>query len=99
MPPCQGDRGAGDRFPKQYTNCAYFRRREYRLHDLRDVVFDEGRATLRAGHLPQVLVAFPNAALGLIHALGATKTAATCRQSATQPLAVFLALGTLPDLE
>jgi predicted transposase YbfD/YdcC len=72
---------------------------ENRLHYVRDVVFDEDRATVRASHAPQVMAAFRNAAIGLIRALGAAKIAATCRQFAAQPLAAFLALGTLPDLE
>ena len=72
---------------------------ENRLHYIRDVTFDEDRATVRAHHAPQVMAAFRNAAIGLIHALGATQIAATCRLFMAQPLAAFLALGTLPDLE
>jgi len=72
---------------------------ENRLHYIRDVTFDEDRATVRAGHAPQVMAAFRNAAIGLIHALGATQIAATCRLFSAQPLAALLALGTLPDLE
>jgi hypothetical protein len=45
------------------------------------------------------MAAFRNAAIGLIHALGSTQVAATCRLFMAQPLAAFLALGTRPDLE
>ncbi len=72
---------------------------ENRLHYIRDVAFDEDRSTVRANHAHQVMAAFRNAAIGLIHALGTTKITATCRHFAAQPLAAFLALGVLPDLE
>ena len=72
---------------------------ENQLHYVRDVTFDEDRATVRAGHAPQVMAAFRNAAIGLIHALGATRIAATCRLFSAQPLAAYLALGAQPDLE
>ena len=72
---------------------------ENRLHYIRDVAFAEDRATTRAKHAPQVMAAFRNAAIGLIHALGATTITATGRLFAAPPLAAFLALGTPPDLE
>jgi len=70
-----------------------------RAHDPRDVAFDEDRATVRAGHAPRAMAACRNATIGRIHALGSTKIAATCRQFMAQPLAAFLALGTIPHLE
>jgi len=48
---------------------------------------------------PQVLAAFRNAAIGLIHRLGTTKNTATCRQFMARPLVAFRALGALPGLE
>ena len=72
---------------------------ENQLHSIRDVTRDEDRATVRASHAPQVMAAFCNAAIGLIHALGSTQVAAICRLFMAQPLAAFLALGTRPDLE
>jgi predicted transposase YbfD/YdcC len=72
---------------------------ENRLHYIRDMAFDEDRATVRANHAPQVMAACRNAAIGLIHALGATAITATCRLFAAQPLAAALALGLRPDLE
>lgn len=45
------------------------------------------------------MAACRNAAIGLIHALGAPQVAATCRRFMAQPLAAYLALGTRPDLE
>lgn len=72
---------------------------ENQLHYIRDVAFDEDRATVRTGHAPQVMAAFRNTTIGLIHALGTTKVTATCRRFAAQPLAACLALGLRPDLE
>ena len=72
---------------------------ENQLHAIRDMAFDEDRATVRANHAPQVMAACRNAASGLIHALGATAITATCRLFAAQPLAAALALGLRPDLE
>ncbi len=69
------------------------------LHYIRDVAFDEDRATVRARHAPQVLAAFRNAAIGLIRRLRTTKITATCRHFMAQPLAAFHALGALPDLD
>ncbi len=54
--------------------------------------------TSRPSH-PQVMAAFRNAAIGLIHARGTTKVAATCRLFMAQPLAALLATGARPDLE
>ena len=71
---------------------------ENQLHYVRDVTFGEDHATVRASHAPQVMAAFRNTAIGLIHALGTTKVAATCRLFMAQPFAAFLALGPLPDL-
>jgi len=72
---------------------------ENQLHAIRDVVFDEERATVRASHAPQVMAAFRNTAIGLIRRLGTTQITATCRQSMAQPRAAFHALGAQPDLE
>ena len=72
---------------------------EHQRHDIRDVAFDEDRATVRAGRAPQVMAAFRNAAIGVIRRPGTTKITATCRQFAAQPLAAFRALGARPDLE
>jgi predicted transposase YbfD/YdcC len=72
---------------------------ENRLHYVRDMAFDEDRATVRAAHAPQVMAAFRNAAIGLIHARGATTVTATCRRFAAQPLTAFRALGLIPQLE
>ena len=72
---------------------------ENQLHYIRDVAFDEDRATARAGHAPQVMAAFRNAAIGLIRALGSTKVAAACRLFAAQPRAALFATGARPDLE
>lgn len=72
---------------------------ENQLHYIRDTTFDEDRSTARAGHAPQVMAAFRNAAIGLIRALGTTKVAAMCRLFAARPRAAALALGLSHDLE
>lgn len=68
------------------------------LHSIRDATFDEDRASVRAGHAPQVMAAFRNAALGLLRRLGATNLAAACRRCAARPALALAALG-LSDLE
>jgi predicted transposase YbfD/YdcC len=72
---------------------------ENQLHYIRDTAFAEDRSTARAGHAPQVMAAFRNAAIGLIRALGTTKIAAATRLFRAQPLAALRALGAVPDLE
>jgi predicted transposase YbfD/YdcC len=71
---------------------------ENRLHYIRDVTFDEDRATVRAGHAPQVMAAFRNAAIGLLRRLGATNIAAGCRRCAARPALALAAIG-LTDFE
>jgi predicted transposase YbfD/YdcC len=66
---------------------------ENRLHYVRDVTFDEDRATVRAGHAPQVMAAFRNTAIGLLRLMGATNIAAACRRCAAQPAVALAALG------
>lgn len=46
------------------------------LHWVRDVVFDEDRQQLRAGHGPQVMAALRNTAITLLHLAGWTCIAA-----------------------
>lgn len=72
---------------------------ENQLHYIRDGAFDEDRATVRAGHAPQAMAAFRNAAIGLIRRLGTTRITATCRRFMAQPHAALHALGLYPDLE
>ena len=72
---------------------------ENQPHYVRDVAFDEDRATVRAKHAPQVMAAFRNITIGVIRRLGTTTITATCRRFAAQPLAALHALGALPDHE
>jgi predicted transposase YbfD/YdcC len=72
---------------------------ENQLHSIRDGAFDEDRATVRAGHAPQAMAAFRNAAIGLIRCLGTTRITATCRRFMAQPHAAIRALGLHHDLE
>lgn len=66
---------------------------ENQLHYIRDVTFDEDRATVRAGHAPQVMAAFRNTAIGLLRRLGATNIAAGCRRCAARPRFALAAVG------
>jgi predicted transposase YbfD/YdcC len=66
---------------------------ENQLHYIRDVTFDEDRATVRAGHAPQVMAAFRNTALGLLRRLGATNLASACRRGAARPALALAAVG------
>ncbi len=66
---------------------------ENKLHWVRDVTFDEDRSTVRSGHIPQVMAALRNTAIGLLRLLGATNIARACRQFAAQPHLALAALG------
>jgi len=70
---------------------------ENQLHYIRDVTFDEDRATVRAQQAPRLMAAFRNAAIGLQRRLGATNIAVACRRYMAQPAAVLAAVG-LPGL-
>lgn len=72
---------------------------ENQLHYIRDMAFDEDRTAARAGHAPQVMAAFRNAAIGRIRASGGTAIAATCRRFAAQPRAALRAIGLAIQLE
>jgi predicted transposase YbfD/YdcC len=66
---------------------------ENKLHYVRDVTFDEDRSTVRSGHIPQVMAALRNTAIGLLRLLGATNIAKACRQMAAQPHLALAAIG------
>jgi predicted transposase YbfD/YdcC len=69
---------------------------ENRLHWVRDVTFDEDRSQVRAGHIPQVMAAFRNAAISVMRLLGANNIAAACRRYAAQPSLALAAVGLDP---
>jgi hypothetical protein len=58
---------------------------ENKVLEVRDVPFDAGRSHVRCGSIPQVMAAFRNTAIGLIHWAGETSIAAACRRFAAQP--------------
>jgi hypothetical protein len=70
---------------------------ENKVHGVRDVTFDEDRSQVRCGSLPQVLAAFRNTAIGLMHWAGETNIAAACRRFAAQPWAALALIGIRPD--
>jgi predicted transposase YbfD/YdcC len=72
---------------------------ENKLHWVRDVTFDEDRSTVRKGHIPQVMAALRNTAIGLLRVLGATNIAGACRLFAARPQLALAALGCPLDFE
>ncbi len=61
-------------------------------HSVRDVTCGEDRSRLRTGHAPQVLAAWRNLALTLIHRTGSWAIAATQRTFAAHPERPFALL-------
>lgn len=61
-------------------------------HYVRDVTFGEDRSRLRTGSAPQILAAFRNLALTLIHRSGSSQIAATRRHFASHPHKAFALL-------
>jgi len=70
---------------------------ENKSHWVRDVTFDEDRSQVRCGHIPQVMAALRNTAIGLLRLQGYTNMAAACRQLAAQPTKALALIGI--DLE
>src|SRR5215471_14321878 len=58
---------------------------ENKSHWVRDVTCDEDRSQVRCGHIPQVMPALRNTAIGLLRWAGYANIAAACRQFAAQP--------------
>jgi len=95
--------GVTSRAPERMSTPALLRilrahwRIENRTHWVRDVTFDEDRAQVRSGAIPQVMAALRNTAIGLLRRSGATTIAAACRYDAAQPHAALALLGLAPD--
>ena len=70
---------------------------ENRVHWVRDVTFDEDRSQVRCGSIPQVMAAFRNTVIGLMHWAGETNIAAACRRFAAQPWAALALIGITPE--
>jgi predicted transposase YbfD/YdcC len=68
---------------------------ENKLHWIRDVTVDEDRSTVRAGDIPQVMVALRSTAISVARLHGATNIAAACRRYAAQPDLALAAIGLL----
>jgi predicted transposase YbfD/YdcC len=58
---------------------------ENRSHYVRDVCFQEDRSRLRTGNAPQLLAAFRNLAISLIHRCGSSQISATRRSFSYHP--------------
>jgi hypothetical protein len=58
---------------------------ENKLHDVRDVTFDEDRSAVRTRAAPQVCAACRNLAIALLRRLGISNIAAACRTFAGRP--------------
>ncbi len=54
-------------------------------HYVRDVTFGEDRSRLRSGQAPQIMAAFRNLAITLLHRQGFSQIAATRRHFASHP--------------
>lgn len=70
---------------------------ENQSHWVRDVTFDEDRSQVRCGHIPQVLAALRNTAIGLMRQAGETNIAAACRRFAAQPWKALALIGVCPE--
>jgi predicted transposase YbfD/YdcC len=70
---------------------------ENQVHWVRDVTFDEDRSQVRCGSIPQVMAAFRNTAIGLMHWAGETNIAAACRRFAAQPWLALALIGITPE--
>jgi predicted transposase YbfD/YdcC len=66
---------------------------ENKSHWVRDVTFDEDRSQVRCGHIPQVMAALRNTAIGLLRWAGETNIAAACRRFAAQPVLALALIG------
>src|SRR5712691_10981236 len=66
---------------------------ENRSHYVRDVTFGEDRSRLRSGNAPQILAAFRNLAITLIHRFGSSQIRATRRHFASCPGEALALLG------
>jgi len=66
---------------------------ENQVHWVRDVTFEEDRSQVRCGSIPQVMAAFRNTVIGLMHWTGETNIAAACRRFAAQPCSALALLG------
>jgi predicted transposase YbfD/YdcC len=66
---------------------------ENRSHYVRDVTFGEDRSRLRSGNAPQIMAAFRNLAITLIHRFGSSHIRATRRHFASCPWEALALLG------
>jgi hypothetical protein len=65
----------------------------HKSHWVRDVTCDEDRSPVRCGHIPQVMAALRNPAIGLLRWTGHTNMAAACRRLAAQPMQALALIG------
>jgi hypothetical protein len=72
---------------------------ENKSHWVRDVTFDEDRAQMRCGNIPQVMAALRNTAIGLLRYAGYANIAAAGRRLAAQPLQALALIGIEPENE
>jgi predicted transposase YbfD/YdcC len=66
---------------------------ENKSHWVRDGTFDEDRSQVRCGHIPQMMAALRNTAIGLLRWAGHTNIAAACRRLAAQPAHALALIG------
>ena len=66
---------------------------ENKSHWVRDVTFDEDCSQVRSGHIPQLMAALRNTAMGLLRRAGYTNIAQACRKMAAQPAKALALVG------
>jgi hypothetical protein len=66
---------------------------ENKSHWVREVTCDADRSQVRCGHIPQVMAALRNTALGRLRWAGHPNSAAACRQLAAQPAQALALIG------
>jgi len=66
---------------------------ENKSHWVRDVPFDADRSQVRRGHIPQLMAALRNMAIGLLRRAGYTNIAKACRLMAAQPAKALALVG------
>jgi predicted transposase YbfD/YdcC len=66
---------------------------ENKSHWVRDVTFDEDRSQVHSGHIPELMAALRNTAIGLLRGAGYTNIAKACRHMAAQPAKALALIG------
>jgi hypothetical protein len=88
LPPARADAGALLQLLRDHWGI------ENKLHDVRDVTFDEDRSAVRTKAAPQVCAACRNLVIALLRRAGVANIAAACRTFAGRPLTAITLIAT-----